>query len=175
MIAILNFLSLLLMLIPFLFGVVVKDVLETIEFSTDYDPDDPGSATWTAISVLRIRQAGSERPSGTPQNQTMIAGHEAQAAELSSGSYAIVTDDGTGSNPNGAALESLRTYADNIDPVWFRETPSGHDPRVIGGAVGCILTWGRQRGGFGDFEVVMVAFTATGASPDSTFTIESGS
>lgn len=162
-------------IVPIFMLVVVKDVLEVVEFSTDYDPDNPTIATWIGISILRIRQADSDRPGGEPQTQTMIAGHEAQAAELTAGSYAVVTDDGTAPSEN-ADLETLRLAANNLTPTWFRETPSGGiDPRVIGGQVGCLVTWGRQRGSFGDFEYIMVGFTATGAAPDSTFTIESGS
>ena len=162
-------------IVPIFMLVVVKDVLAIVEFSTDYDPDNPTIATWIGISILRIRQSDSDRPGGEPQTQTMIAGHEAQAAELTAGSYAVVTDDGTAPSEN-ANLETLRLSANNITPVWFRETPSGGiDPRVIGGQVGCLVTWGRQRGSFGDFEYIMVGFTATGAAPDSTFTIESGS
>lgn len=162
-------------IIPIYLMVVVKDVLEIVEFSTDYDPSNPTAATWIAISILRIRQSDSTRPGGEPQTQTMIAGHEAQAAELNVGSYAVVTDDGTEPSEN-ADLETLRLAANNLTATWFRETPSGGiDPRVIGGAVGCLVTWGRQRGAFGDFEYVMVGFTSAGAAPDSTFTIETGS
>lgn len=141
---------------------VVKNVLTTVEYTLD-DPD--GAPTYVELPVVKILNEG-DRPNAEAQTAETINGLQGQAAELLQGGYVVAVDD------DDTFWSDLEDAANNWDPVWFRETPQGQDPRRIGGASGCLITVTRQRNAFGNVETKTIGFTASGANADDTFDVE---
>lgn len=147
---------------------VVKQVHTRVEFTTDTPEQHGGSSpTWTEIPVIKIHGDTDARSSEAQTVQT-FNGLQGQAAELIDAAYIVAVDD------TDQWHEDLRQAAEDWTPVWFRETPQGNNPRLIGGETGGIVTFGRERRQFGDVEVIAIGLTASGANPDDVFDIEEG-
>jgi len=144
----------------------VKEVQTKVEFTTDTPVKYGGSSpTWTEIPVVLIHGDTDERAAEAQTVET-LNGLQGQAAELLDSAYGLIYD------PNESYYQALKDAADNWTPIWFRETPQGQNPRIIGAETGGLVTFAPEIREFGDVEVRMVGVTASGAEAESTIEVD---
>jgi len=147
---------------------VVKEVQTKVEFTTDTPVKYGGSnPTWTEIPVVLIHGDTDARAT-EPETVETLNGLQGQAADMLDAAYALIYD------TDESYYQDLQSAADDWTPIWFRETPEGQDPRIIGGENGGIVTFSKEIREFGDVEVRNVGMSATSATPGKTIEVDSG-
>lgn len=145
---------------------VVKEVQTKVEFTTDTPVKYGGSnPTWTEIPVVLIHGDTDPREAEAQTVET-LNGLQGQAAELIDAAYVLIYD------TDESYYQNLQSAADNWTPIWFRETPQGQDPRILGGDTGGLVTFAPGIQEFGDVEVRTVGMTASSATPGSTIEVD---
>jgi len=144
----------------------VKEVQTTVEFTTDPPVKYGGSnPSWTQIPVVLIHGDTDERAAEAETVET-LNGLSGQSGESLDAAYGLIYD------PDESYYQDLLDAANKWTPIWFRETPKGQNPRIIGGEDGGLVTFAPEIRNFGDVEVRMVGVTATGAEPESTIEVD---
>lgn len=155
-----------LLAIPMMLGMsVVRGHAAALEYSTDYT-GNAGTATWISIPVAKVFADGFENPEEEAQLAETINGLDASAGKKNVGVWPI------GPADDDTFLTALETAERELAPVWFRVTPTGHNARIIGGDVGCLVYVNRNpMPAWGSLVSALVGFSATGPGPGDTFRI----
>lgn len=151
---------------------VLRNTLETVEYSTDYADVgyDYDAATWEDIPVGLIRQNESQPARETRQEQNLINGIPAGAGKVNVGIFPVIIRD------SDTFLDTAKSAEATLTPVWVAVKPRGINRRIIGGLQGCIVSVDEDAfGAFGDFGVALFVYATAGNVAGDTFEVITGS
>lgn len=139
----------------------IKDIVQRYEVTTD-TPEQYGGAspTWEEFAAERV-DGDSERPSEEPEMSELLDGRSSQAGVSVEAQYVIYE-----LTTQSTVYETFRDAANNVTPVWIRETPDQDDanPEIIGGEGGMLCGVGKTRQGFGGHRAFTVMLNSTAAN-----------
>lgn len=135
-----------------------RGVLESFEYSTDYDPDDTASGTWVTIPRLQMLNNGAQRPGEEVQTVDGINLIPLSALWVNNGVIPVAL------KSTDTWQNAIKTASDDLTPMWFRLKELGKDfYKIIGGTFGTGVRWQeRAIPDPGDLEMARIMFTATG-------------
>jgi hypothetical protein len=135
-----------------------RGVLQSLEYATDYDPDNTASGTWVTVPRGQLLSEGSTRPG---EQATTVDGTNLipLAAIWINNGVQPVAMLSTDTWQNG-----LKSASDNLTLVWFRIRELGQDfYTIIGGVFGCGVVWNeRAIPDAGGLEKASFAYTSSG-------------
>lgn len=116
-----------------------RGVLQSLEYSTDYDPDNTASGTWVTVPRGQLLSEGSTRPGevATTVDGTNLIPLAAIWINNGVQPVALLSSD---TWQNG-----LKSASDNLTLVWFRIRELGQTfYTIIGGVFGCGVVWNER-------------------------------
>jgi len=145
-----------------------RGVLQSLEYATDYDPDNTSSGTFVTIPRGQLLSDGSTRPGEVAQTVDGTNLIPLAAIWLNNGVQPVALKS-TDTWQNG-----LKTASDDLTLAWFRLRELGKDNyTIVGGQFGCGVVWNeRAIPDAGGLEKASFSYTSSGNATGQTLQTE---